>query len=68
MQGGTVTQLLQEEGVPLLVDGPLQHVQVASLKEILCEDIPRDGQRGQGGKPQGSQYTWHDVGQRGPAW
>lgn len=47
VRGGVRAQLPHEERVPLLVDGPLQGVQLPALEQALGEDVPAgEGERG----------------------
>lgn len=45
VEGGAGAQVPQEEAVPVLVNGPLQRLQVPDLKEVLGEDVPGTGRR-----------------------
>lgn len=47
MEGKLVPKGLQEEGVPILVNDPLNLSHVANLKEIFCKDVPEEGEERQ---------------------
>lgn len=51
VEGGAGPQLPEEEAVPVLVNGPLQRLQVPGLKEVLGKDVPGKGQKEGTGQP-----------------